>query len=186
MKARPNDPCPCGSGLKFKKCHGVTPIRAEASTSSRPVASAERACGSCTACCDGWAKGVVNGIPMHPGRPCAFRATGAQGGCGIYETRPQQPCRDFVCGWLEAGSPFPDDWRPDTLGMLIFPVGWRGKRAYVLRYAGREPDEATLGWLRAFQQRTGRPVLVEQAGKLSVIGDAAFLAAYSKHEARLA
>jgi len=21
-KARRNDPCPCGSGLKFKKCHG--------------------------------------------------------------------------------------------------------------------------------------------------------------------
>jgi hypothetical protein len=21
-KVRPNDPCPCGSGLKFKKCHG--------------------------------------------------------------------------------------------------------------------------------------------------------------------
>ena len=22
-KARPNDPCPCGSGRKFKECHGV-------------------------------------------------------------------------------------------------------------------------------------------------------------------
>ena len=21
-KIRPNDPCPCGSGLKYKKCHG--------------------------------------------------------------------------------------------------------------------------------------------------------------------
>jgi uncharacterized protein YchJ len=21
-KARPNDPCPCGSGTKYKKCHG--------------------------------------------------------------------------------------------------------------------------------------------------------------------
>lgn len=69
--------------------------------------------------------------------------------------------------------------------MLIFPVGWRGKRAYVLRYAGREPGEATLVWLREFERRTGRPVLVEQAGKLSVIGDAAFREAFSKHEARL-
>lgn len=119
---------------------------------------------------------------MHPGRPCAFRAPG---GCGIYEQRPQQPCRDFVCGWLEAGSPFPEDWRPDRLGLLAFPVGWRGTRAYVLRYAGREPDEATLNWLKEFNRRTGRPVLVEQAGQLQVIGDAAFLAAYIRHEARL-
>ena len=22
-KAKPNDPCPCGSGTKFKKCHGM-------------------------------------------------------------------------------------------------------------------------------------------------------------------
>lgn len=183
MKARPNDPCPCGSGLKFKKCHGITAIAPAANVgSARPVASSTRSCGECTACCDGWAKGVVNGIPMHPGRPCAFRTPG---GCGIYEQRPQQPCRDFVCGWLEAGSPFPEDWRPDRLGLLAFPVGWRGSRAYVLRYAGREPDEVTLNWLKEFHRRTGRPVLVEQAGQLQVIGDAAFLAAYSRHEARL-
>ena len=22
-KTRPNDPCPCGSGKKYKKCHGA-------------------------------------------------------------------------------------------------------------------------------------------------------------------
>ena len=23
QKTRPNDPCPCGSGKKYKKCHGA-------------------------------------------------------------------------------------------------------------------------------------------------------------------
>ncbi|MDO9372421.1 MAG: SEC-C metal-binding domain-containing protein, partial [Gammaproteobacteria bacterium] len=43
-----NDPCPCGSGLKYKKCHGaVVPMTAlvsdEAPDKPRP-------CGDCSLC----------------------------------------------------------------------------------------------------------------------------------------
>ena len=27
MKAKPNDKCPCGSGKKFKKCHGCPSLK---------------------------------------------------------------------------------------------------------------------------------------------------------------
>jgi hypothetical protein len=39
IKAAPNDPCPCGSGKKFKKCHGESgaPSAVSASTSSLPM-----------------------------------------------------------------------------------------------------------------------------------------------------
>ena len=81
-----NDPCPCGSGLKFKKCCGAVIA----------IESAQRACGTCTACCDGWVAGVIEGHEMKPGRPCYFRGEGC---CTIYERRPE------VCRALDRGSP---------------------------------------------------------------------------------
>src|SRR5687768_2081971 len=99
MKAARNDPCPCGSGKKYKKCHGAV----------ISIESSPRKCGSCTACCDGWVEGTIHGHEMRPGTPCHFRGEGC---CTIYERRPQQPCRNFICGWLAPGSPFPDAFRP--------------------------------------------------------------------------
>jgi SEC-C motif-containing protein len=148
-----NDPCPCGSGKKYKKCCGaVIPLRA----------AAERECGTCTACCDGWVKGTIEGHEMSPGRPCFFRG---QGCCTIYDRRPVDPCRNFVCGWLQAESPFPEEFRPDKLGVLIIPVRWRDQPAYVLRSAGRDPDEALLSWMRELSVRTARPFIYEQRGE---------------------
>jgi hypothetical protein len=122
-----NDPCPCGSGKKYKKCCGAV----------IPIAAAHgRACGECTACCDGWVVGVIEGHEMKPGTPCHFRGDHC---CGIYERRPQHPCREFICGWLQPGNPFPESFRPDRLGVLVIPMKWRGREAYVLRSAGRDP-----------------------------------------------
>jgi len=122
----------------------------------------KRECGSCTACCDGWVKGTIEGHDMFPGQPCFFRGRGC---CAIYERRPADPCRNFVCGWLHAQSPFPDDFRPDRLGVLIIPIRWRDRIAYILRSAGRDPDEALLGWMRAFSVKTERPFFYEQNGE---------------------
>jgi hypothetical protein len=148
-----NDPCPCGSGIKYKKCHGnVIPV----------AAAATRACGGCTACCDGWVKGTIEGHDMYPGQPCRFRG---DAGCTIYERRPQKPCRDFVCGWLQPGNPFPEDWRPDKMGVIVIPMRWRGREAYVLRSAGRDPDRTLIAWMEALAERTGRPFFYEIAGE---------------------
>jgi hypothetical protein len=57
------------------------------------------------------------------------------------------PCREFVCGWLQPGSPFPEDFRPDKLGVMVIPMKWRGREAYVLRSAGRDPDEKLLEFM---------------------------------------
>jgi len=155
-----NDPCPCGSGKKYKKCCGaVVPLKQVSAPARAPGA---RQCGICTACCDGWVKGTVFGHEMYPGRPCHFRGEGC---CTIYERRPVDPCRNFICGWLQAESPFPEDFRPDRLGVLVIPVRWRDKTAYILRSAGRDPDEALLGWMREFSLRTDRPFFYEQKGE---------------------
>ena len=147
-----NDPCPCGSGLKYKKCCGAVIA----------IAEVRRACGTCTACCDGWVAGVIEGHEMKPGQPCFFRGEGC---CTIYERRPEDPCRKFVCGWLQPNSPFPDAFKPDRLGVMIIPIKWRGREAYVLRHAGRDPDDALLAWMREFSLRTQRPFFYEREGE---------------------
>jgi SEC-C motif-containing protein len=158
-----NDPCPCGSGKKYKKCCGAV----------IPVAPAgeSRRCGECTACCDGWVAGTIRGHEMRPGVRCHFVG---EGRCTIYEERPVSPCRNFVCGWLAPDSPFPDDFRPDKLGVIVIRVAWRGGPAYLLRSAGRDPDQRLLEWMRAFSVRTGRPFFYEQAGERLGFGPAAF------------
>ena len=162
MRVGRNDPCPCGSGQKYKKCHGAVIAVQSANT---------RECGSCTACCDGWAVGTVYGHEMKPGTPCHFRGEGC---CTIYERRPTEPCRNFVCGWLRPGSPFPDSFRPDRLGVMIVATQWRQRPAYILVSAGRDPDEALLAWMREFSARTGAPFFYEQQGSRYGFGPAAF------------
>jgi hypothetical protein len=167
-----NDPCPCGSGRKYKKCCGAVIAIVEA---------AKRACGTCTACCDGWVAGVIEGHEMKPGTPCHFRG---EGSCTIYERRPQHPCRDFVCGWLEPASPFPEEFRPDRLGVMIIPVKWRGQPAYILRHAGSDPDEKLLAWMREFSLRTQRPFFYEQEGERYGFGPPEFQVEMGERVAR--
>ncbi len=114
---------------------------------------------------------MVEGHEMKPGTPCHFRGDHC---CGIYERRPQQPCRDFMCGWLLPGSPFPESFRPDRLGVMVIPMKWRGRDAYVLRSAGRDPDGELLAWMRALSVRTGRPFFYEQAGERFGFGPGEF------------
>lgn len=72
---------------------------------------------------------------MSPGNPCQHLCANR---CSIYPERPQNPCRDFDCGWKLPGSPMPDDMRPDRCGAIVIlgqdwhqwpairavPVGW--------------------------------------------------------------
>ena len=62
----------------------------------------------------------------HRGQPCPFSAGHS---CTIYERRPKDPCRDFICGWLVRKSPLPEWMRPDQAGMILSP----GERSPPLR-----------------------------------------------------
>jgi hypothetical protein len=170
-----NEPCPCGSGRKYKLCHGAisTPIQlvAAPSPAAEPAAAIQRECGSCTACCEGWAEGEIRGHRMHPGQPCHFLQAGA---CTIYEERPQSPCRNFVCGWLMPGSPFPEAFRPDRVGVIIVNMRWQGRPAYTLLPAGNDAGPEMLAWMRHFAQASGSPFYYSKAGERLGYGPAAF------------
>jgi len=166
MKPGRNDPCPCGSGQKYKKCCGRTiPIE------PAPAAAGARTCGACTACCDGWASATIYGHDMSPGKPCVFVRDHQ---CAIYERRPLSPCRKFVCAWLAPKSPFPEQFRPDRLGVILININWRGRPAYVLVSAGRDPDEELLSWMRKFSTDTARPFFYAQRGENLAFGPTEF------------
>ena len=149
-KPRPNEPCPCGSGKKYKKC----------CASSR---SAKRQCGACTGCCDGWLRINVYGHLAFPGQPCPF-STGHD--CSIYSKRPQDPCREFICGWVERGSPLPEWFRPDRSKVIVLrsKLVWQGLDVDVVVPAGADPDERVLTWMRNTGMQFQRPVIYQQDG----------------------
>jgi hypothetical protein len=173
MKAGRNDPCPCGSGQKYKKCCGVViPIAPRPVASlSRPATASARECGTCTACCDGWMEGTIHGHEMKPGVRCHFVT---EGGCSIYDERPESPCRTFTCGWAVKDSPFPDEFKPDRIGVIIAPIRWRDRPAFLLRSAGRDPDQRLLDWMKRFSMQTGFPFFYEEAGEKLGFGPPAF------------
>lgn len=152
LKIGRNDVCPCGSGKKYKKCCAAV-VAIEQDQLGYAERSARR-CGVCVTCCGGWLAGNMLGHEVKIGAPCPFVR---DSGCSVYERRPTSPCKNFQCGWLMPDSPFPESFRPDKIGVIIKKTAWRGRPAYILVPAGRDPDEALLEWMRQFSMRTGLP-----------------------------
>lgn len=119
-----------------------------------------RECQPCTACCDGWVKIEVKGCEAYPGHPCPH-STGS--GCGDYENRPVNPCRQFECEWVQEGSFLPDHFRPDECGALVLGSAfqWQGLSVDVAVPVGREIPEQTLQWLMMFAEQNMRPLVYQ-------------------------
>ena len=122
-----------------------------------------RHCGACTACCDGWLKITVYRHAVYPGKPCPF-SSGHH--CTIYETRPEDPCRAFVCGWLARGSPLPEWMRPNRARVILLAASftWRGLSVDVAVPVGEGAKPEALEWLTAFATTSGRPLLYRDRG----------------------
>lgn len=120
-----------------------------------------RTCGDCTACCDGWVRITVQGHEASPGSPCPW-STGH--GCKHYDQRPQKPCREFDCGWLQANSPLPDWMRPDKSKVIFLPAmrNWHGLPVDVAVPVGKRIPPRALNWLKAFAEQHGRPLIYLQ------------------------
>ena len=116
---------------------------------------------------------------MQPGQPCHFlRAAQTRDAqtspCAIYDTRPQSPCRNFVCGWLASNSPFPEAFRPDLSGVILVPTRWGNTPAWILLPAGRDPGAEMLDWMQRHAQTTGQPFYYAQNGARLGYGPARF------------
>jgi hypothetical protein len=99
---------------------------------------------------------------MFPGRHCHFLEAGC---CTIYDERPQSPCRNFVCGWLQPESPFPESFRPDRSGRDHRADALAQPRPMCCCRPGRDPDAEMLDVDAGFARATGSPFYYQLAGE---------------------
>jgi hypothetical protein len=136
-------------------------------------AALDRQCGSCTACCDGWLKFEVSGHKIDHGQPCPFCK---EHSCTIYERRPKDPCRDFICGWLAPTSPLPDWMRPDKADMILLPAKfrWQEHPVDVAVAVGERPKAEALDWLKSFCAARKRLLVYQDSEDWYAFGPPAF------------
>ena len=107
------------------------------------MAEGSRECGGCTACCEGWL--TDKSLNLKPGSPCPNKTTE---GCGIYETRPERPCRSFTCAWLQRPEEFPEELRPDKSGAIcMVDRDWYDWSVLRASPVGESIPETTFDWL---------------------------------------
>ena len=160
MKTGRNDPCPCGSGLKYKKCCNKRSIPLVEVIPSVPKRKATRLCGGCSKCCEGWVNTSVLGNEINTTQPCPY-SSGHN--CTIHETRPEDPCRIFFCGWVEVGSRLPEWMQPSICGVIVLTgrSSWRGRPVDVLVSAGRDPNKKLLNWFIQHSKNELRPFIYQ-------------------------
>lgn len=118
----------------------------------------QRECGDCTACCEGWLSGEIEGQRMRPGEPCQHCTAS---GCAIYERRPVKPCREFVCGWLMQASPLDGDMRPDQCGAIIkWNQQWQQWRVIYALPLGETIPQSTLERLMVIARQHMKPMII--------------------------
>ena len=129
-----------------------------------------RECNGCTKCCEGWVQGEVFGHTFYQGRPCFF----LNKNCSIYESRPQNPCRLYKCGWLDDMN-FPEWMKPDLVNMIINRITFNGIMYYVLVEAGGRLDVRVLSWMTQWALNNNKNLLYYIDGGVNRIGSKEFL-----------
>ncbi len=117
-----------------------------------------RSCQPCTACCDGWVRMTIQGVPVFPGHPCPHST---RQGCDDYPNRPIDPCVNFSCGWIIAASPLPDWMKPDNARVIVLfnKFQWQGVPVDLAVPVGKRIPPRALAWLRNFAETHRRPLV---------------------------
>jgi hypothetical protein len=117
-----------------------------------------RECQPCTACCDGWVKMDIKGVPVYPGSACPHST---KQGCDDYDNRPVNPCDYFNCGWIMKESPLPDWMKPNNSKVMIIfdKLQWLGMSVDLAVPVGKRIPPRSLNWLKQFSEQYNRPLL---------------------------
>lgn len=138
---------------------------------------ADRTCGKCTKCCDGWLSGVAYGHEFRPGVPCHFVT---RQGCSIYPIRPDEPCKTFRCHWKE-NTQIPDWMQPNLSGVIVM-IRYLEKHRYIrMSYAGRMPSEQVFAWAEE-HAKTGANIVGFDAEQYRIFSNNPEFVALAKQE----
>ena len=126
---------------------------------------------------------------MRPGVPCKHSTAN---GCKIYSDRPEDPCKRFMCGWIEENSKLPENLKPNLSGVIVLTNRkWRDWKVLRAIPTGKSIPEESLERLRLVAQKLGWPLLfyerVVEDGKFTselremAYGSNAFAEAVKQH-----
>jgi hypothetical protein len=93
---------------------------------------------------------------MSPGKPCFFVEIGK--GCKDYKNRPKEPCKNFVCGWIEIED-MPEEFRPEVSGAIMHFTENNGNPYLSLVKAPNNPTEQYLSWAIVYARSRGANML---------------------------
>jgi len=159
MKVQRNDPCPCGSGKKYKKCCGSS-IGNNAPELQTPKAQSPRPCGDCAACCQGWLTTHALGHDIYLDHPCPY--TDGHG-CTIHAERPKDPCKIFFCAWAEQDSELPQWMQPNQSGVIVITnrMSWKKTPVDILVSTENDPDIRFIQWFQKRCVSQGKPFIYQ-------------------------
>lgn len=133
----------------------------------------KRACGECTACCEGWLPGEAYSHKFFPGKQCFFLKNT---GCTIYDKRPDFPCKKFECRWLKDNQ-FPE-WMKPSLCKAIITFDKVNSFEFVrVTEAGQKLDSEVLSFMFQYALTNHCNLAYQIDQKWHYIGDTSFLRA---------
>lgn len=123
----------------------------------------KRNCDGCTACCEGWLSGKAYDKKFYPGMPCHYMC---ESGCSIYENRPENPCKSYLCGWM-TNLDFPE-WLKPSISKVIITGRYDeklNKEFIEVLEMGQKIDSSILSWLFQYFLKTGIAMRIQIGGE---------------------
>lgn len=143
-----------------------------------PIVSADRTCGECTLCCEGWLVNSAHGHNMWPGRKCQYISL--HKGCTIYDQRPDT-CRSYSCQWL-IDKNIPEWMKPNESGVILVFKELDGVSYLEATEAGKKIDSEVLSWLfSAVTKKIVQNLKYQVNGGWNYFGTKEFFEIMTKH-----
>lgn len=135
-----------------------------------------RECNGCTKCCEGWLPANIYGIAMYRGKPCHFKK---QGGCSIYENRPNNPCKEYKCFWLTSLE-VPEWMKPDESNVILTEAKEDNIYWIELTETDTKVDSSVLSWFFMYCINKNINFAYTVNGGFNFLGSPEFLELMSK------
>jgi hypothetical protein len=146
-----------------------------------PIVSADRTCGDCTLCCEGWLTNNIHGYEMWPGRKCQF--VSPDEGCSIYEDRPVS-CQKYQCQWL-IDKRVPEWMKPNKIGAILKKHNLDGIDYLEVTEAGKKLDSEVLTWVfNSLVNKTFENIKYQVSGGWNYFGTKEFFEMFGKYFSR--
>lgn len=119
-------------------------------------------CGTCTKCCDGTTVGgVIYGHAYGNRIPCYFLDISNQK-CGIYENRPDHPCKSYQCMWLKYED-VPLWMKPEHAGVTVSAMEYNNNKFLILNAQTNDYSAKILSYVINYAEKNNMNLIYDLA-----------------------